>query len=231
MNNTSIYGSGIVYTCEGIDFSSKTTNAKKMCDWFNTRKDASTKETIYCKAPGFTEVGRILRELVLNERIPNGYGGAYGDEPLYLNVPIRHPFTKEFLHVADLYELTHTIIDPFAKEGHRIIVDRYADSTRAYAIGGHRISSTWIETLLSLLNTQYPNYVLYFRCPVDTALARRKKSGTRDGADTLSGEFYQSVYEYYEYLRAQNTNWLDIDASLNEDAVFEQVLTLVQAHG
>lgn len=228
---------GKMFAFEGIDFASKTTNAKRLVDLLNSKRSAKSTipETLYCKAPGFTPVGRVLRELVLNESISldveDSFGALEGTHQFHFktNVPIEHPLTKEFLHVADLNELTYQVINPAIESGKLTIVDRYKDSTRAYAIGGHDIEEVWINRLLDLVYETYPYKVLYFDCPVDVTLKRKAAVGVRDGGDTLQGDFYQKVYDYYTKLYQTNSQWLRIDASLSEDVVFEQVLYIIES--
>ena len=111
-------------TFEGGDGAGKSTQVRMLTDWLNAhgRPAVSTEE------PGGTELGRVLRELIL-----------YGED--------MDPRTEALLYAADRAHHIDTVVRPALAAGKIVVSDRYFDSSVAYQGVGRGLGAEWVERL------------------------------------------------------------------------------------
>lgn len=102
--------SGLWITFEGGDGAGKTTQAALLQDWLT----AAGHEVVRTREPGGTDVGTLIRDIVLHHR---------GDVA---------PRAEALLYAADRAHHIATVVRPALNRGDVVIQDRYLDSSVAY---------------------------------------------------------------------------------------------------
>ena len=116
-------------TFEGIDGSGKTTQIQKIGEILS-----KTHNVIITREPGATELGKIVRNILLHE---NGNMSA---------------LAEIFLFMADRAEHIEKIIKPALDNGYWVLCDRHFDSTYAYQYIGKEKSRVIASSDLYWLN-------------------------------------------------------------------------------
>ncbi len=118
---------GVFVVFEGGDGTGKSTQARLLADWLN----ASGREAVLTHEPGEGEVGRRIRELLLDP--------ATGD---------LSPRAEALLYCADRAQHVDTMIRPALERGAVVVCDRYVDSTLAYQGAGRVLDLDELEPLV-----------------------------------------------------------------------------------
>ncbi|MCK5533644.1 dTMP kinase [bacterium] len=116
---------GIFITFEGPEGSGKSLQAKKICKYLK----AQGFPVIHTREPGGTDLGRVLRKILLNPR--NKIDSK----------------TELFLNFADRAEHMEQVIKPALKEGRIIICERFNDATLAYQGYGRGLDRSLIKKI------------------------------------------------------------------------------------
>lgn len=116
---------GLWVTFEGGDGSGKTTQAALLQDWLT----ASGRTVVRTREPGGTEVGALVREIVLHHR---------GDIA---------PRAEALLYAADRAHHVATVVRPALARGDVVIQDRYLDSSVAYQGVGRALDTVEVRNL------------------------------------------------------------------------------------
>jgi len=120
-----VYSSVGVFVCfEGGEGAGKSTQAKVLSEWLVA--DGYTVRLTF--EPGDTEVGRKLRQIVLDP--------ATGE---------LSPRTEALLYAADKAEHVDTVVQPALDRGEVVITDRYVDTTLAYQGAGRTLAVAEVE--------------------------------------------------------------------------------------
>ncbi|MFV0425488.1 MAG: dTMP kinase [Beutenbergiaceae bacterium] len=115
---------GLFISFEGGDGAGKSTQIQRLAAWL--REQVS--EVVLTREPGGTELGVVLRNLVL-------HGDDIDDR------------TEALLYAADRAHHVGTVIRPALKRGAVVLTDRYLDSSIAYQGGGRGLTPERIEDL------------------------------------------------------------------------------------
>ncbi|HWI32026.1 MAG TPA: dTMP kinase [Microbacterium sp.] len=116
---------GLWVTLEGGDGSGKTTQARLLEEWLA----ASGRTVVRTREPGGTEVGSLIRDIVLHHR---------GDIA---------PRAEALLYAADRAQHIATLVRPARERGDVVIQDRYLDSSVAYQGAGRVLDAGEIREL------------------------------------------------------------------------------------
>lgn len=120
-----VYSASGVFVCfEGGDGAGKSTQSRLLADWLRAQ-DYPVVQTF---EPGDTEVGRRLRDIVLDPAT-----GELSDR------------TETLLYAADKAEHVHVVVNPALARGAVVITDRYVDSTLAYQGVGRPLALPEVE--------------------------------------------------------------------------------------
>jgi len=161
---------------EGIDGSSKTTQAELLSGWMGERaighvltKEPGTPYIVECK---------VIRNLLLS--------------PEY-NLSDK---SELFLFLADRSQHVHSLIRPSLDAGKHVICDRYSDSTRVYQCA-RGLSRDKVDILLDFATDGLlPDLTFVLDIPVDVGLARAKaKSIYKEGdrMEKAGTKFHEDV--------------------------------------
>lgn len=191
---------------EGIDFSGKSTQINKLIKYFEQ------KELKYClvREPGGTEVSEQIRKILLDKK----------------NINLL-PETELLLFSAARAQLVREVIEPALKDNIIVIADRFYYSTIAYQGYGRGINlqSIYDITNFAVGNTK-PDLVFILDLDVEISRKRALKNNLRDTdrIENSDESFYLNVRNGYLNLAKQEKNCILIDATKDENEVFEEIL-------
>jgi dTMP kinase len=192
---------GRFITLEGIEGAGKSTVARYILEWLQSRGQPA----VLTREPGGTPLAERVRELVLK---PDGEAVPADAEMLLM-------FAARSLHLANL-------IRPALARGEWVICDRFTDATRAYQGGGRGLERTSIESLAHLVHADLqPDLTVLLDLPVATGMARaRARRGETDRFEQEQGAFFERVrVAYLELARADAQRFCVVDAARDLPAV------------
>lgn len=194
---------------EGIDGSGKTTHARRLAE--RIAEGASHRETLFTREPG-------------------GWDGGGSVRSMLLNASFSHILSQFFLFMFDRCEHAARVITPALDRGAVVISDRYTPSTMAYQVLSNAdLDDDQKRALLALPSAARfpePNVVVWLDLPADAAASRVSSRGKLDAIEGRGVEWYERVRGAYEAMFDADggATWIKIDASLDEDAVFDQIV-------
>ncbi|WP_431803232.1 dTMP kinase [Microbacterium sp. bgisy203] len=185
---------GVWITFEGGDGAGKTTQATLLEEWVR----AQGRETLRTREPGGTEVGVLVRDIVLYHR---------GEVA---------PRAEALLYAADRAQHVATLVRPALARGEVVIQDRYLDSSVAYQGAGRVLDAGEIRDL-SLWATEGALPDLTVLLDLDPAAARERLDADDKPFDRLEAEeadFHARVRESFLGLAAaEPERFLVLDAA------------------
>ncbi len=189
--STGVYtGTGVFVALEGGEGAGKSTQAARLRAWL----EADGYDVVLTREPGDTEVGRKLREIVLDP--------ATGD--------ISHR-TETLLYAADKAEHVDTVVTPALARGAVVVTDRYVDSTLAYQGAGRDLLDREVERV-----ARWATADLRPHLTVVLDLAPQQGLGRFEGRDRIEGEsveFHERVREMFLRLAGGSPeHYLVVDA-------------------
>lgn len=195
---------------EGIDFSGKTTQIKKLINYF----EQSNQKYCLVREPGGTQVSEQIRNILLDKKNINLF-----------------PETELLLFSAARAQLVRELIKPKLLEGYVVIADRFYHSTIAYQGYGRGIDLKSVETITKFaVGDTIPDLVFILDIDYETSQKRANlcNERTKDRIEVSEKEFYNKVREGYIHLAKQEKNCILIDATINENEIFEIILSKIQ---
>lgn len=191
---------GLWITFEGGDGSGKTTQASLLEDWLR----ALGRTVVRTREPGGTEVGNLIREIVLHHR---------GDIS---------PRAEALLYAADRAHHVATLVRPALARGEVVIQDRYLDSSVAYQGAGRVLDAGEIRAL-SLWASEGALPDVTVLLDLDPVSARQRLDAADKPFDRLEAEqaeFHERVRAGFLALAAaEPARFLVLDASLPVDEI------------
>lgn len=186
---------GLWITFEGGDGSGKTTQAALLQEWL----EASGRTVVRTREPGGTEVGVLIRDIVLHHR---------GDIA---------PRAEALLYAADRAHHIETLVRPARERGEVVIQDRYLDSSVAYQGAGRVLDAQEIRELsLWATGGALPDVTVLLDLDPQSARARLDADDKPfDRLEAEQGDFHARVREAYLALAAaEPERFLVLDAAL-----------------
>ncbi|TQJ31384.1 dTMP kinase [Microbacterium sp. SLBN-146] len=199
---------GLFVTLEGGDGAGKTTQSALLEEWL-TRQGRSTLRT---REPGGTEVGLLVRDIVLHHR---------GDIA---------PRAEALLYAADRAHHVETVVRPALERGDVVIQDRYLDSSVAYQGAGRVLGRAEVRDLsLWAVDGLLPDLTVLL--DLDPAAARARLNADDKPFDRLEAEkdaFHARVRQEFLALAAEEPDrFLVLDASRAPDEIAAAVTARV----
>lgn len=201
---------------EGIEGSSKTTQANLLSEWL-TRQGI---DNFLTKEPGtvFSEECQQIRKLLLNPENKLSYK------------------TELLLYLADRAQHVDSCIKPALNDGKWIISDRYSWSTYVYQGYGRGFIDELGDFFMDMLNYAssglWPDLTFIMDCPVEIGLKRAKMSnaefedGDRIERETI--EFHQKIRDgFHEVAKSYPDKCMVLDATKNIKELHEKIKELV----
>lgn len=201
---------GAWITLEGGDGSGKTTQSNLLADWLEQQGH----RVVRTREPGGTEVGTLIREIVLHHR---------GDIA---------PRAEALLYAADRAHHVATVVRPALARGEVVLQDRYLDSSVAYQGAGRVLDATEVRDL-SLWAAEGALPDLTVLLDLDPAAARSRLDSADKPFDRLEAEqaeFHSRVRQAYLGLAAaEPQRFLVLDAAQSPEVIGERIRARVAA--
>ncbi|HEX9911866.1 MAG TPA: dTMP kinase [candidate division Zixibacteria bacterium] len=196
---------GILITFEGIDYSGKTTQVKKLVGYLR-RKDH---KVILLREPGGEKISESIRQVLLSSK----------------NIGM-NPLTELLLYIASRAQLVSKIILPALEQGKILVCDRFYDSSLAYQGYGRGLDKKMIEYLnkISTLGIK-PDLTILIDIPIEIFVKRmRKNNKKKDRIEKEKVDFYKKVRDgYLKIARGEKKRLKVIDGSCEIDEVWSEV--------
>lgn len=198
---------------EGIVGSGKSTQVKKLVDFLSVR--FPDREVLSVREPGSTPIAEDIRHLAQRKEWEN--------EEM-------SPITNAYLYAAARAQLLDTVIKPALEKGVIVISDRSFLSSLA-----QQWWTQWlgIEKVLDInhqaIGWILPDIILYLDISADIALSRIFDEHG-DKWEKKGRDFFDSIIEWYEKcekLEILENRFIRIDASGDEDEVFERIVSVL----
>ncbi len=189
--------SGLFVCFEGGEGAGKSTQSRLLAD----RLEQSGHTVLLTFEPGDTEVGKALRQIVLDP--------ATGD--------LSHR-TEVLLYAADKAEHVDTVVVPALARGEVVITDRYVDSALAYQGAGRDLVVAEVEHVNRWATGDLrPHLTVVLDLEPQTGLGRFEE---RDRIEGQSLEFHQRVRQgFLDLAAADPDHYLVLDARASVDEI------------
>ena len=201
---------GLWITLEGGDGAGKTTQARLLAEWLG----AEGRTVLHTREPGGSEVGRLIRDIVLHHR---------GDIA---------PRAEALLYAADRAHHVATVVRPALARDEVVIQDRYLDSSVAYQGAGRVLDAGEVRDL-SLWAAEGALPDLTVLLDIDPATARVRLDSDDKPFDRLESEreeFHGRVRAAYLALAAaEPERFLVLDATRPPEDLAADVRARVRA--
>ncbi len=201
---------GLFITVEGGDGAGKTTQIKKIAEYF----EGKNIPTLTTREPGGTPEAEKIRDLLVKRD-----GGNWTPEAETLLF-----FTARHMHVE-------TVIKPALAKGVTVICDRFTDSTRAYQCYGHGLNREFVEQTNRLaINGFSPHLTLILDLPVELGVKRSMQhnaqtQSTEDRFESLDLSFHEKLRQgFLDIAKKNKDRCYVIDASKDMDSVTSDIL-------
>lgn len=193
---------GHLITFEGGEGAGKTTLIDALYQYLkNSREDV-----IKTRAPGGTEIGQLIRKILLNQH----------EEKMSF-------ICELFLFLADRSQHVAELIIPSLKQGKIILCDRFNDSTIAYQAAGRNQEEEWVAKLCAFasLNVQV-NLTFYLDLDPELALNRVDRMKDRDRIEAENSRFHKTIRQtFHTIIEKDPKRFVILDASLPPSEVYE----------
>ena len=198
---------GKFITFEGIDGCGKSTQVKKLVEFFNKTK----KTAIFVREPGGTQISEEIREILLNRHLED-----ISDR------------TEALLMTGSRSQLTHEIIIPNLNKGLHVVADRYSDSTLAYQGGGRQIDIEWLIRLNQFATYDIePNVTFYIDVLPEEALKRKNQE--KDRIEMAGIELQSRVRNaYLELAKRFQSRYIIIDGHDSIDNIHDIIISHIK---
>ena len=198
-------------TLEGPDGSGKTTQARLLSQWLQSRGH----DVVLTREPGGSDIGDQIRG-VLHDSANTAMAAQ----------------TEFLLYSASRAQHVSRLILPSLKAGKVVVSDRYADSSLAYQGYGRGLDLEKLRVITDFATRGVrPDLTLYLDIAAGQGLERRFNSGeawNRMDAEALA--FHRRVRNgYLELASAEPDRWEVIDANRPIDDVQRDVRAVVAA--
>lgn len=201
--------SGAFITFEGIEGSGKTTQAKLLKGYLESKG----LEVVLTREPGGTELSERIRQLLADP-----------------SLPIR-PEAELMLFMASRAQHVRELIRPALERGATVICDRFADSSAAYQGYGRGIDLELISALNEFATGGLkPDLTILLDLDPEEGLRRaRRGRGDLDRIELEELEFHRRVREgYLEMARREPDRFVVIRADVDIDSVHRRVREAVE---
>jgi dTMP kinase len=205
---------GILIAIEGIDGSGKSSLAQNLY----TRLQQEAYPAVLTKEPGATALGKQLRTLVQEKKVPIC------------------PQAEYLLFATDRAQHFHECIIPWLAQKKLIISDRMADSSLVYQGYGRGLDKEMITTINAWAMNNIKPDITIFVCVDATVAAQRiaQRNAALTSFEKEKNEFIQKLVHGFDQLYKNRNDVIMIDGALPMDTVthtaYTALITWIQQH-
>ena len=194
-------------TFEGIEGSGKSTQVKKLHEFFLAKNFAA----VLTREPGGTLASERIREILIDEKI----------EKLEAK-------TELFLNFAARLEHVEKLIKPSLAQEKIVISDRFFDSTYAYQGSAFGLDYDLIDAVKKMTIGDFaPDITFLIDVPVEVAFARIANRADNNRYEKLGLDFHQKVREGFLFLAKKNPRIRLINGARNPQEIFEEITQIL----
>lgn len=188
---------------EGTDGCGKTTQMQLCYEWMQS---LNLPVMMTCE-PGGTEIGKDLREILLNKS--------------------PYKIAELFLYLADRAQHVQEVIIPNLTEGKYVLCDRYIDSTFTYQGCGRGIDTNLINQLNNIATDGVKaGLTLWIDVDVETGLRRKSAQGSLNKIEKEDIAFYEHIRSAYGRRQFWENSIIHVDGNRKK----EDVQAIIQDH-
>lgn len=197
---------GVFLALEGGEGAGKSTQAVLLVDWL----ESLGHRVLLTREPGGTEVGNILRHIVLD----NSTGEL-------------SPRTEALLYAADKAEHVDRVVLPALADGAIVLTDRYVDSTLAYQGAGRHLDPAEVEHIARWATSSLRPH-LTIVLDIDPAIGHTRFEGA-DRIESEPLEFHQRVRSHFlELAAADPGHYLVVNGEDSPEQIHASVRVAVE---
>lgn len=190
-------------TFEGIEGSGKSTQVKKLHEFFLSKNQNS----VLTREPGGVAASERIREILIDEKI----------EKLEAKTELLLNFAARLEHVEKL-------IKPALSKGSIVISDRFFDSTYAYQGNAFGLDENLIDNIRKMIIEDFaPDITFLIDLPVEAAFERIKNRSDNNRYEKLGLDFHKKVREGFLQLAKKNQRIKVIDGTKSQQEIFEEI--------
>lgn len=194
---------------EGTEGVGKTTLIRKIHQYF----EQQGKEVVLTREPGGTPLAEQIRTLLL---------AVNHDEQM------SHDTELLLIYAARAQHLQQVIL-PALAAGKIVLSDRFTDASFAYQCSGRGLSQEKLQLLNQTFVAKMPNITFWLDAPIELGMTRARERGALDRFEQEKLSFFAKVRAGYETLwQAEPERIKRLDATQNEDVVFEEALNYIK---
>lgn len=197
---------GVFLALEGGEGAGKSTQAALLVTWL----ESLGHRVLLTREPGGTEVGTILRGIVLDN--------ATGE---------LSPRTEALIYAADKAEHVDSVVLPALAEGTVVLTDRYVDSTLAYQGAGRALDIAELESVARWATSDLRPH-LTIVLDIDPAIGHTRFEGA-DRIEAEPLEFHQRVRQHFLDLAAVDPDhYLVVAGAGTPDEIHRMIRSAVE---
>lgn len=207
---------GMLVTFEGIEGCGKSTQVMLLSSWLKTQSIPH-----FCtREPGGTEIGALIRRILLSEETGN-----------------LDPMAEVLLYLADRFQHISDVIRPRLEAGELILSDRFHDSTVAYQGYARGLPLDWIRHIWrDSGNSIDPALTFILDVQPEIGIVRSLKKLEDQRLDESrfeheSLEFHSRVRNGFLELARQNpSRYRIVDASGEVEPIHNKIVEIFEAY-
>lgn len=190
-------------TFEGIEGCGKSTQAKKLHDFFSG--------SVLTREPGGTVAGEKIREILIDEKIAK-----------------LEAKTELFLNFAARLEHVEKLIKPALQQNKIVISDRFFDSTYAYQGNAFGLDVKLIDEVRKMTIGDFaPDITFLIDVPVELAFARIEGRAGNNRYEKFGQDFHQKTRDGFLHLAKNNSRIRVVDGAQTVEEIYNKILTLI----
>jgi len=204
-------GTGIFISFEGIDFSGKTEQCRRLLKRLH---EAGYNNAELLREPGGVEIAEAIRKIVLDAR----HAGL-------------NERTEILLYSAARAQITSEKILPLLRAGKIIVADRYVDSTTAFQGYGRQIDLEFVKAVNHFATRGVlPQLTFLLDISLEEAEARQRRTGVaKDRLENEGRDFHARVREaYLKMAQAESQRFVVLDGAQSFALLAEQINATVR---
>ncbi|NBV06258.1 MAG: dTMP kinase [Proteobacteria bacterium] len=192
---------------EGIEGSGKSTQTKKLHEFFLSQKI----DSILTREPGGTPTSEKIREILIDEKLAK-----------------LEAKTELFLNFAARLEHVEKLIKPALKQNKIVISDRFFDSTYAYQGSGFGLDENLIDEVKKItLQNFAPSITFLIDVSVETAFSRIQNRLDNNRYEKLGRDFHQKVRDGFLQLAKKNPRIRVIEGTKTASEIFTEITKIL----